>query len=67
MDTYFSRYPGVRKYMDRVKSEAKKIGYVETLYGRRLYLPEISTGNAIRRQAAERVAINAPVKALRPT
>ena len=62
MDTYFSRYPGVRKYMDRVKSEAKKIGYVETLYGRRLYLPEISTGNAIRRQAAERVAINAPVQ-----
>ena len=48
--------------MDRVKSEAKKIGYVETLYGRRLYLPEISTGNAIRRQAAERVAINAPVQ-----
>ena len=62
MDTYFSRYPGVRKYMDRIKSEAKKIGYVETLYGRRLYLPEISTGNAIRRQAAERVAINAPVQ-----
>ena len=62
MDTYFSRYPGVRKYMDRVKSEAKKIGYLETLYGRRLYLPEISTGNAIRRQAAERVAINAPVQ-----
>ena len=48
--------------MDRVKSEAKKIGYVETLYGRRLYLPEISTGNAIRRQATERVAINAPVQ-----
>ena len=62
MDTYFSRYPGVRKYMDRIKSEAKKTGYVETLYGRRLYLPEISTGNAIRRQAAERVAINAPVQ-----
>ena len=45
-----------------IKSETKKIGYVETLYGRRLYLPEISTGNAIRRQAAERVAINAPVQ-----
>ena len=62
MDIYFSRYPGVRKYMEKIKSDAKKIGYVETLYGRRLYLPEISTGNAIRRQAAERVAINAPVQ-----
>ena len=62
MDIYFSRYPGVRKYMNTIKSETKKIGYVETLYGRRLYLPEISTGNAIRRQAAERVAINAPVQ-----
>ena len=62
MDIYFSRYPGVRKYMEKIKSEAKKIGYVQTLYGRRLYLPEISTGNAIRRQAAERVAINAPVQ-----
>ena len=48
--------------MNTIKSETKKIGYVETLYGRRLYLPEISTGNAIRRQAAERVAINAPVQ-----
>jgi len=62
MDIYFSRYPGVRKYMNKTKTEAKKTGYVETLYGRRLYLPEISTGNAIRRQAAERVAINAPVQ-----
>ena len=62
MDIYFSRYPGVRKYMNKTKAEAKKTGYVETLYGRRLYLPEISTGNAIRRQAAERVAINAPVQ-----
>ena len=62
MDIYFSRYPGVRKFMEKIKSDAKKIGYVETLYGRRLYLPEISTGNAIRRQAAERVAINAPVQ-----
>ena len=48
--------------MNNTKTEAKKTGYVETLYGRRLYLPEISTGNAIRRQAAERVAINAPVQ-----
>tara|TARA_Y100000590_G_scaffold79789_1_gene88595 strand:+ start:15401 stop:18091 length:2691 start_codon:yes stop_codon:yes gene_type:complete len=62
MDTYFSRYPGVRKYMEKTKSDAKKKGFVETMYGRRLYLPEISAGNAIRRQAAERVAINAPVQ-----
>ena len=62
MDTYFSRYPGVRRYMEKTKSGAKKIGFVETLSGRRLYLPEISTGNAIRRQAAERAAINAPVQ-----
>jgi DNA polymerase-1 len=62
MDTYFSRYPDVRKYMEKTKSDAKKTGFVETMYGRRLYLPEISAGNAIRRQAAERVAINAPVQ-----
>ena len=62
IDTYFSKYPKVREYMERIKSNAKKRGYVETLFGRRLYLPEISTGNAIRRQAAERAAINAPVQ-----
>ena len=62
MNTYFSRYPKVREYMDRIKLNAKKTGYVETLYGRRLYLPEITTGNAVRRQAAERAAINAPVQ-----
>ena len=62
MDIYFSRYPGVRKFMDSTKENARKKGYVETLYGRRLYLPEINQGNAIRRQAAERVAINAPVQ-----
>ena len=62
MNTYFSRYPKVREYMERIKLSAKKTGYVETLYGRRLYLPEIATGNAIRRQAAERAAINAPVQ-----
>ena len=62
MDIYFSRYPGVRKFMDSTKEKARKKGYVETLYGRRLYLPEINQGNAIRRQAAERVAINAPVQ-----
>ena len=62
MDIYFSRYQGVRRYMERIKTDVKKTGFVETLYGRRLYLPEISTGNAIRRQAAERAAINAPVQ-----
>ena len=62
MDKYFSKYPGVREYMDIIKSDARKKGYVETLDGRRVYLPNISTGNAIRRQAAERVAINAPVQ-----
>ena len=62
MDKYFSKYPGVREYMDIIKSDARKKGYVETLDGRRVYLPSISTGNAIRRQAAERVAINAPVQ-----
>ena len=62
MDIYFSRYPEVRKYMEKIKSDVKKTGFVETLYGRRLHLPDISTGNAIRRQAAERAAINAPVQ-----
>ena len=62
MDIYFSRYPEVRRYMEKIKSDVKKTGFVETLYGRRLHLPDISTGNAIRRQAAERAAINAPVQ-----
>jgi len=62
MDIYFTRYPGVREFMEKTKEFAKKRGYVETLYGRRLYLPEINQGNAIRRQAAERAAINAPVQ-----
>ena len=62
IDNYFARYPAVRKYMDSVRGAAKSKGYVETLYGRRLYLPEINTGNAVRRQASERAAINAPVQ-----
>ena len=62
IDNYFARYPAVRKYMDSTREAAKSKGYVETLYGRRLYLPEINTGNAMRRQAAERAAINAPVQ-----
>ena len=62
MDRFFERYPGVAAYMDSCKAAAREKGYVETLYGRRLYLPEISDRNAARRQAAERVAINAPLQ-----
>lgn len=59
---YFSRYPGVQEYMDQTKSAAAKLGYVETLYGRRLYLPDIKASNGMSRQAAERTAINAPMQ-----
>ncbi len=62
IDTYFERYPGVQQYMDRIRGEAKLKGYVETLMGRRLYLPEINSSNGMRRQAAERTAINAPMQ-----
>ncbi len=62
MDLYFERYPGVRDYMERTRSEAADQGYVETLQGRRLYLPEINSRNGMRRQAAERMAINAPMQ-----
>jgi len=62
MDTYFARYPGVRKYMERTRDQAKEQGYVETLFGRRLYLTEINASNMQRRQAAERAAINAPMQ-----
>jgi len=62
MDTYFSRYPGVRVFMQHTREQAREQGYVETLFGRRLYLPEINAGNRIRRQAAERAAINAPMQ-----
>lgn len=62
MELYFVRYPGVQKYMDATRSRAAKDGYVETLFGRRLYLPEINSKNFQRRQAAERTAINAPVQ-----
>jgi DNA polymerase-1 len=62
MDTYFARYPGVRQYMDRTRELARKQGYVETLFGRRLYLSEINASNGQRRQAAERAAINAPMQ-----
>lgn len=62
VDLYFERYPGVRRYMDETRSLAAEKGYVETLFGRRLYLPEINARNGMRRQAAERTAINAPMQ-----
>jgi DNA polymerase-1 len=62
METYFARYPGVRAYMDNTREQAKQQGYVETLFGRRLYLPEINSSNGMRRQYAERTAINAPMQ-----
>ncbi|MDO9241825.1 MAG: DNA polymerase I, partial [Methylicorpusculum sp.] len=62
IDLYFARYPGVKQYMERIKAVAKEQGYVETLFGRMLYLPEINSRNAARRQYAERTAINAPMQ-----
>ena len=62
IDLYFERYPGVQAYMDNIRSSAAENGFVETLYGRRLYLPEINSSNGMRRQAAERTAINAPMQ-----
>ncbi|MDL4004874.1 DNA polymerase I [Proteus mirabilis] len=62
MDLYFERYPGVLDYMERTRKQASQQGYVETLDGRRLYLPEINSKNAIRRKASEREAINAPMQ-----
>ena len=59
---YFERYPGVKLYMDHTRQNAKAIGYVETVFGRRLYLPEINSPNGPRRSAAERAAINAPMQ-----
>mgnify|MGYP001171620149 CR=1 FL=1 len=62
MDRYFARYPGVEEYMQCIRERAKKNGYVETVFGRRLSLPEINSSNGNRRQAAERAAINAPMQ-----
>jgi DNA polymerase-1 len=62
IDLYFQRYPGVQQYMDSIRHSAAEKGYVETYFGRRLYLPEINSNNAVRRQAAERTAINAPMQ-----
>ena len=62
VDLYFDRYPGVKAYMDNIRATAGEQGYVETVFGRRLYLPEINARNAQRRQYAERSAINAPMQ-----
>ena len=62
IDQYFNRYPGVLDYMENTRKKAHKDGYVETLFGRRLYLPEINVRNIIRQKAAERMAINAPMQ-----
>ncbi|MFA6063713.1 MAG: DNA polymerase I [Gallionella sp.] len=59
---YFARYPGVRDYMERTREQAKQQGYVETVFGRRLWLPEINSSNGMKRQGAERAAINAPMQ-----
>jgi len=62
MDRYFARYPGVADYMRRTRDLAKRQGFVETVFGRRLWLPEINAANPMRRQGAERAAINAPMQ-----
>ena len=62
IDLYFARYPGVKAYMDKTRERAREQGYVETVFGRRLYLPEIKASNMARRQYAERTAINAPMQ-----
>ncbi|CAM4185003.1 DNA polymerase I [Kerstersia similis] len=62
IDRYFHRYPGVARYMDEIRQQARELGYVETVFGRRLWLPEIRGGSGPRRQAAERAAINAPMQ-----
>ena len=62
VDLYFSRYPGVRAFMDRIRAQARQNKYVETLFGRRLYLPDIDHSNQGRRAGAERTAINAPMQ-----
>ncbi|HLS98478.1 MAG TPA: DNA polymerase, partial [Porticoccaceae bacterium] len=62
IDLYFARYPGVAAYMERTRQQARDQGYVETLFGRRLHLPDIKAGNGQLRQAAERTAINAPMQ-----
>ena len=62
IDSYFTRYPGVAKYMESTRMQAREAGFVETVFGRRLWLPEIRSGNPKRRAGAERAAINAPMQ-----
>jgi DNA polymerase-1 len=62
IETYFQRYPKVQEFMNHTRQQAHELGYVETLFGRRLYLPEINTRNMMRQKAAERTAINAPMQ-----
>ncbi len=62
IDRYFARYPGVKNYMDSTRLQARDQGYVETVFGRRLWLPDIKSGNGMKRQGAERAAINAPMQ-----
>jgi DNA polymerase-1 len=62
IDRYFARYPGVARYMESTRVSARTNGYVQTVFGRRLWLPEINGANGPRRQAAERAAINAPMQ-----
>ena len=62
IERYFARYPGVRQYMDDTRELAKEKGYVETYFGRRLWVPEINSANGTRRAGAERAAINAPMQ-----
>jgi DNA polymerase-1 len=62
MERYFQRYPSVKEYMERTRETARNLGHVETVFGRRLYLPEIKSSNGARRQGAERAAINAPMQ-----
>jgi len=62
VDLYFERYPGVKRYMDATRQSARELGYVSTVFGRRLYLPDIGARNAALRQYAERSAINAPMQ-----
>jgi DNA polymerase-1 len=62
IDRYFARYPGVQNYMEKTRIQAREQGYVETVFGRRLYLPDINSRNGQRRAAAERTAINAPMQ-----
>jgi DNA polymerase-1 len=62
VDLYFARYPGVKRYMDETRERARRDGYVETVFGRRLYLPDIRSRNRAAQQYAERSAINAPMQ-----